>query len=150
MRRDLPMILIRMAIGLVFLTEGILKFRRPAEFGSGRFAAIGFPIPEVLAPLAGVFEIVAGVAVLLNFFAGDAALFLLVIMVVALVSTKIPILLGAPLGPFALAKLPRYGWSSFLHEARLDLSMTLSLIAVLIDSGLRIGRRRPWYQSKGL
>lgn len=150
MRRDLPMILIRVAIGLVFLTEGILKFRRPAEFGAGRFAAIGFPIPEVLAPLVGGVEIIAGISVVLNFFAGDAALLLLVIMVVALVSTKIPILLGAPLGPFALAKLPRYGWSSFLHEARLDLSMTLSLIAVLIHSGLRIGRRRPWYQSKGL
>ena len=67
MRRDLPMILIRVAIGLVFLTEGILKFRRPAEFGSGRFAAIGFPIPDVLAPLVGGIEIVAGIAVLLNF-----------------------------------------------------------------------------------
>jgi uncharacterized membrane protein YphA (DoxX/SURF4 family) len=150
MRRDVPMILIRVAIGLVFLTEGILKFRRPAEFGPGRFAAIGFPIPEVLAPLVGVLEIACGISVLLNFFAGDAALLLLVVMIVALVSTKMPILLGAQIGPFALAKLPRYGWSAFLHEARLDLTMTLNLIAILIDSGLRIGRRRPWYQSKGL
>jgi uncharacterized protein YjeT (DUF2065 family) len=29
-RRDLPMILIRVMVGLVFLLEGILKFVRPA------------------------------------------------------------------------------------------------------------------------
>jgi putative oxidoreductase len=150
MRQALPMILIRVVVGLVFLTEGILKFVRPEELGMGRFAGIGLPHPQILAPIVGGTEIVAGVAVLLNFFAGDAAILLLLVIVSALVTTKLPILLGRPLGPFALAKLPHYGWLSFLHEARLDFCMLFASLAVLIDSGQRIGRRRQWYQSKEL
>ncbi len=38
MRQSLPMILIRVVVGLVFLTEGVLKFMRPDELGWGRFA----------------------------------------------------------------------------------------------------------------
>jgi uncharacterized membrane protein YphA (DoxX/SURF4 family) len=144
------MILIRAIVGLVFLTEGILKFVRPEELGWGRFAGIGLPYPQILAPIVGGTEIVAGAAVLLNFFAGDAAILLLVVAVSALVTTKLPILMGRPLGPFTLAKLPHYGWLSFLHEARLDLCMLFASLAVLIDSGQRIGRRRQWYQSKEL
>ena len=150
MRRNLPMILVRTIVGLVFLTEGILKFVRPQELGEGRFAGIGLPFPHSLAPLVGGIEIAGGAAVLLNFFAGDAALALLAVILTALVTTKIPILLGRPLGPFAPAKLAHYGWLSFLHEARVDLCMIFGTVATLIDSGLHIGRRRPWYQSKGL
>ncbi len=150
MRRDLPMILIRVVVGLVFLTEGILKFVRPDELGWGRFAGIGLPFPHQLAPLVGGIEIAAGSAVLLNLYAGDAAILLLAVMVTALATTKLPILLGRPMGSFALARLPHYGWLSFLHEARTDLCMFFALLAVLIDSGQRIGHRRPWYQSKGL
>jgi uncharacterized membrane protein YphA (DoxX/SURF4 family) len=150
MRRNLPMILIRVIVGLVFLTEGVLKFVLPSELGAGRFAAIGLPYPNVLAPLVGGVEIAGGAAVLLNFYAGDAALALLVVILTALVTTKFPILLGRPLGPFALAKLARYGFLSFLHEARTDLCMIFCTLAVLIHSGQRIGRKRPWYQSKEL
>jgi putative oxidoreductase len=150
MRRNLPMILIRVVVGLVFITEGVLKFVHPAELGAGRFATIGLPWPQLLAPIVGGIEIGAGVMVMLNFFAGDAALLLLAIIVTALVTTKLPILLGRPMGPFALAKLPHYGVLSFLHKSRTDLSMLFATVAVMIDSGLRVGRRRPWYQSKGL
>ncbi len=94
-----------------------------------------------------VFEIVGGAAILLNLYAGDAALTLLVVIATALVTTKIPILLGRPLGPFALAKLNHYGWLSFFHKARVDLCMLFGLVAVAIDSGLRLGRKRRWYQS---
>ncbi len=127
MRQALPMILIRVVVGLVFLTEGVLKFVRPDELGWGRFASIGLPYPQVLAPVVGGTEIVAGAAVLLNLYAGDAAILLLAVIVTALVTTKLPILLGRPLGPFALVKLPHYGWLSFLHEARLDLCMLFGL-----------------------
>ena len=99
------MILIRVMVGLVFLLEGILKFVRPEELGAGRFAAIGLPFPHHLAPLVGGLEIGGGAAILLNFFAGDAAIVLLVVILTALVTTKFPILLGRPLGPFALEKL---------------------------------------------
>lgn len=148
MRQRLPMILIRVIVGLVFLTEGVLKFVYPHELGAGRFAAIGLPAPQILAPLVGAVEIVAGFAVLINFLAGDAALLLFLVILTAIVSTKIPILLGHSFGPFALAKLPHYGWLAFLHEARTDLCMAFGTIAIMIDSGVTLGRRRPWYQSR--
>jgi uncharacterized membrane protein YphA (DoxX/SURF4 family) len=144
------MILIRIIVGVVFLLEGALKFVLPQELGEGRFAAIGLPFPHLLASLVGGMEIAGGAAILFNFFAGDAALLLLAVIVTALATTKFPVLLGRQLGPFPLMKLAHYGVLSFLHEARTDLSMLFGLIAVLVDSGLRMGRRRQWYQSKGL
>ncbi len=99
MRQTFPMILIRVIVGLVFLTEGALKFLWPGDLGVGRFVAIGVPYAHLLAPFIGGVEIVAGIAVLLNLFAGDAALLLLVVTVGALVTTKLPILLGHSLGP---------------------------------------------------
>ena len=150
MRRDLPMILIRAIVGFVFLVEGILKFIHPDELGAARFEHIGLPFPHLLAPFVGGVEIVGGAAIMFNIFAGDAALLLMIVIVTALISTKAPILFGRQLGPFTLIKLPHYGLLSFLHEARLDLSMLVGAVAVLIDSGVRVGRRRPWYQSRGL
>ena len=149
MRRNLPMILIRVIVGLVFLTEGILKFVHPDELGAGRFTRIGLPYPHLLAPLVGGIAIAGGAAVMLNLFAGDAALLLLVVIVTALATTKVPILLGRPLGSFALSKLTHYGWLSFLHEARVDLCMLFGTVAILIDSGLRTGGKRKWYQPRG-
>jgi putative oxidoreductase len=141
MRKSLPMILIRIIVGLVFLTEGILKFTRPGELGPGRFAHMGLPFPHVLAPFVGAVEIAAGGALILNVYAGDAALLLLVVILTAIVTTKIPILLGRPLGGFAPPKMDRYGLLSFIHEARTDLAMLFGLVAVLLDSGMRISLR---------
>ena len=143
------MILVRVMVGLVFLTEGVLKFLFPHELGAGRFAAIGLPMPHVLAPLVGVVEMAGGAAVIVNFYAGDAALLLLSVILVALVSTKLPILLGRSIGPFALAKAPHYGVLGFLHDARTDLCMLLGTIAILTDSGVRAGSKRKWYQTAG-
>ena len=150
MYRNLPMILVRVVVGLVFLTEGALKFLLPNELGAGRFAALGLPFPNILAPLVGAAELAGGAAVLFNFYAGDAALLLLAVIVTAIVTTKVPALLGHPLGPFVPMKTSFPGWMGFLHEARTDLSMLFCLVAILIDSGVHLGRRRPWYQSKGL
>jgi uncharacterized membrane protein YphA (DoxX/SURF4 family) len=144
------MMLIRVIVGLVFLTEGVLKFVRPVELGTGRFIEIGLPFPHLLATVVGGMEIAGGAAILFNIYAGDAAAMLLVVILTALVTTKLPILLGRPLGPFALAKLPAYGWLSFLHEARVDLCMIFGCLAVFLDSGWRIGRKRHWYQSRDL
>jgi uncharacterized membrane protein YphA (DoxX/SURF4 family) len=146
-RRDLSIILIRVLVGLVFLLEGSLKFLRPEELGAGRFEALGLPFPHYLAPLVGGIEIGGGAAILLNFYAGDAAFVLLVIIATALVTTKFPILLGRPLGPFPLEKLKEYGWLSFFHQARTDFCMVFCLLAIVIDSGLKVGRRRRWYQT---
>ncbi len=48
-------VLVRLAVGLIFLSEGIQKFLFPGEIGSGRFAKIGLPSPELLGPLVGAF-----------------------------------------------------------------------------------------------
>ena len=146
MRRDLPMILIRVIVGVVFLIEGALKFVFPHELGVGHFSALGLPFPEILGPLTGTIEIGGGLAVLLNFYAGDAALVLMVVLCTAVITTKVPILLGRPFGHFPLPLLPLYGVLSFLHEARAELCMIFASLAVLIDSGLHVGRRRRWYQ----
>jgi len=142
MRKSLPMILIRILVGLVFLTEGILKFVYPAELGAGRFAHIGLPFPHVLAPLVGAVEIASGGALILGFYAGDAALLLLLVIMTAIVTTKVPILLGHHLGVFAPPKLDHYGLLSFIHEARTDLSMLFGLVAILLDSGVKISLKR--------
>ena len=142
MRKNLPMILIRVIVGLVFLTEGILKFVRPGELGAGRFAHIGLPFPNVLAPIVGAIEIAAGAAVILNLYAGVAVLLLLAVIVTAIMTTKIPILLGHHFGAFAPPKLDRYGVLSFLHESRTDLCMLIGLVAILLDRGAGIGLKR--------
>ena len=142
MRKGLPMILIRIIVGVVFLTEGILKFVYPGELGAGRFAHIGLPIPNLLAPFVGAVEIAAGGALILNLYAGDAALLLLMVILTAIFTTKAPILLDRHLGVFAPPKLEHYGLLSFIHEARTDLAMLFGLVAILIDSGMKISLRR--------
>jgi uncharacterized membrane protein YphA (DoxX/SURF4 family) len=148
MRRELPMILIRVVVGIVFLLEGALKFVFPDEFGVAFFTSVGFPFANVVSPLVGGVEIAGGLAILLNLFAGDAALVLLIVMISALVTTKVPILLGRPFGPFVLLKLPHYGFLTFLHEARVELFLIFGTLAVVVDSGLQVGRRREWYQER--
>ena len=138
MRKNLPMILIRVIVGLVFLTEGILKFVYPGELGWGRFAHIGFPLPHLLAPFVGAVEIAAGGALILNLYAGDAALLLLIVILTAIFTTKAPILVGHQLGRFATPKLDHFGLLSFIHEARTDLSMLFGLVAILPDSGMSL------------
>ena len=141
MRKNLSMMLVRVIVGVVFLTEGILKFLRPSELGVGRFAHIGLPYPHLLAPVVGAVEIAGGAALIFNFFAGDAALLLLMVILTAIFTTKVPVLTGHHLGPFGPPKLDRYGILTFIHEARTDLAMLFGLIAILLDSGMRIGLR---------
>jgi putative oxidoreductase len=146
MRKNLPMILIRVIVGLVFLTEGILKFTRPDEFGSGRFAHIGFPLPQFLAPLVGAVEIVAGGLMIFGLYAGDAAMLLLIVILTAIFTTKVPILLGHHFGRFEPPRLNHYGLLSFLHESRTDLCMLFGCVAVLMDSGTRLGQKKRLFQ----
>jgi putative oxidoreductase len=137
------MMLVRILVGLVFLTEGILKFVRPDELGVGRFAHIGLPVPGILAPVVGIVEIVAGAAMLLSFYAGEAALLLLAVILTAIFTTKIPVLLGRPIGHFKVPKgVSRTGLLSFVHEARTDLSMLFCLIATLLDRPPRFNGKR--------
>ena len=129
-------ILIRILVGWVFLSEGVQKFLYPAEVGAGRFVRIGIPNADLVAPFVGATEVVCGTLVLLGLFTRLAVVPLLAIMVVALVTTKLPILLGNDLGPFQLRELSYYGIWGFSHEARTDLSMLLcSIFLLIVGSG---------------
>jgi putative oxidoreductase len=111
--------LIRLLVGAVFVSEGIQKFLFPADLGVGRFTKIGIPSPEVLAPFVGVVEIVGGLLLLLGLLTRLAALALLVDMLVAITTTKIPILL-------------KDGFWKMAHEARTDWSMLLGALFLLV------------------
>jgi len=128
-------ILIRLLVGLVFFEEGLQKFLFPAVMGAGRFARIGIPAPAVMGPFVGVVEIVCGAMLALGLLTRLAAVPLLVDITVAILSTKLPILLGHGYGPFALPQLTRYGFWSMASEARTDYAMLMGLLFLLIVGG---------------
>lgn len=127
-------ILIRLLVGLVvFFPEGIQKLAFPSILGAGRFANIGIPYPELMGPFVGVVETVCGALIIAGLLTRLAAVPLLVIMVVAIVSTKVPMLLGHEFWIFHLPKLSRYGFWSMAHEARTDLCMFGAALYLLIE-----------------
>jgi putative oxidoreductase len=110
-------ICIRLAAGAVFLTEGIQKFLFPAALGVGRFTKIGIPGPQFFAPFVGVVEIVCGTLLLAGLLTRLAAIPLVIDMIVAIASTKIPLLVKS-------------GFWAFSHESRTDVAMILSAICL--------------------
>lgn len=112
-------LLIRIMVGCVFLSEGIQKFLFPAALGAGRFYEIGLPLPDLLAPLVGATEIVCGVLLLSGFFTRIASLPLIGIMLTAVITTKLPILVSD-------------GFWKMAHESRTDWSMLLGAIFLLL------------------
>jgi uncharacterized membrane protein YphA (DoxX/SURF4 family) len=106
-------------VGAVFLSEGIQKFLFPGDLGVGRFTRIGLPSPEFLATWVAVWEISAGVLILVGFLTRLAAIPMIVNMVVAIAVTKIPILTND-------------GFWSMAHESRTDYSMLLGAIFLVI------------------
>lgn len=127
-------IFVRLLIGLVvFLPEGIQKLTFPDILGAGRFANIGIPYPDVMGPFVGAVETVCGALIILDLLTRLAAIPLIIIMIVAIVSTKVPILLGHDFWIFHLPKLARYGFWSMLHEARADFDMLLGSLYLLIE-----------------
>lgn len=125
-------ILVRFIVGPVFLSEGIQKFLYPDENGVSRFARIGIPSPEITAPFVGVVEIVCGSLLIFGLLTRLAAIPLIMNMLVAILSTKIPILLGYEFWGFSLRKVPYYGIWGMAHEMRTDWSMLLGSIFLLI------------------
>src|SRR6516165_6749153 len=112
-------ILVRLMVGLVvFFPEGIQKLVFPEILGAGRFANIGIPYPEVMCPFVGTVELVCGALIIVGLFTRLVAIPLIVIMVVAITSTKLPIWAGHDIWIFHMPKLARYGFWSMAHEAR--------------------------------
>jgi len=116
---DKRVILIRITVGLIFLTEGIQKYLFPELLGTGRFLTIGFSYPAFWAYFTCTFEIICGTLIILGFLTRVASMPLIIIMITAFISTKIPILMHKGFWPWA-------------HEYRTDFAMTLLLIYLLI------------------
>jgi putative oxidoreductase len=130
-------LLIRLMVGAVFLSEGIQKFLFAGDLGVGRFTKIGIPAPQIMAPFVGVVEIVCGTLIILGLLTRLAAIPLIVDMLVAISATKIPLLLKS-------------GFWAMAHEARVDYAMLLGAIFLLIvgagrlsvDAKLSLAQRR--------
>jgi putative oxidoreductase len=112
-------IIIRLMVGSIFLSEGIQKFIFPASRSAGRFEKIGLPSPDFLAFLTGSFEISCAVLLLAGLITRLAVIPLLIIILSALIVTKIEI-------------FNNEGLWNFLHESRTDWSMLLGLIFLII------------------
>jgi putative oxidoreductase len=116
--QSIGLLLLRILVGWVFLSEGIQKLYFPGTLGVARFAKIGIPHPGLSAPFVGGVEIVCGVLVLLGIYTVWACIPLLAVICTAIATTKIPFFI-------------HHGTWAALHESRTDFSMLLGLIAIL-------------------
>jgi len=112
-------IIVRLMVGLVFLSEGIQKFLFPAADGVGRFMALGIPHPHFFGPFAGAVEIACGFLLIIGLFTRLASMPLLVIILVAIYTTKIPTFVHK-------------GFWAAAHDGRADFCMLMGLIFLLI------------------
>jgi putative oxidoreductase len=112
-------ILIRLIVGGVFHSEGIQKFLYPDALGVGRFSKIGIPAPEIMAPFVGSCEIVCGIFFVLGLLTRFAAITMMINMLVAISTTKVPMLLSE-------------GFWKMAHEARTDWAMLLASVFLLL------------------
>jgi putative oxidoreductase len=94
----------------------------PAAEGAGRFAKIGIPYPHILGPFVGVTEMVCGIFVIIGLFTRYSAIPLLIVILTAIYTTKLPILESKGL------------WAA-AHEGRADFCMLMGLIFLLIYGG---------------
>jgi uncharacterized membrane protein YphA (DoxX/SURF4 family) len=113
------LLLIRILVGWVFVSEGIQKFIFPMQLGAGRFRQIGIPEAQYMAPFVGTVEIACGTLLLIGFLTRLAAIPLLAVILTAIVTTKLPMIL-------------KNGVWSMLHEARTDISMLLGLVFLMV------------------
>jgi len=114
---------IRLPVGLIFFTQGLLKFLDP-NLGVNRFARIGFPHPYLTAHFVGVFEIACGALVLVGLRTRSAAIPLLVVIATAIATTKLPELFRV-----------NQGFWFMVSDARTDFAMFCSLIFLIVAGG---------------
>lgn len=125
-------LLVRIAVGLIFSTQGLLKYIDP-KMGVERFARIGFPHPYFTAHLVGGFEMVCGGLVLVGLFTRLAAVPLLAVISTAIATTKIPEVFRS-----------NQGFWFLVSDARTDFAMFYCLVFLIASGGgvLALDHRR--------
>jgi uncharacterized membrane protein YphA (DoxX/SURF4 family) len=87
--------------------------------GAGRFAKLGFPSPAWTATIVAFFEITCGLLVITGLMTRIASVPLLIVITVAVVTTKLPM-------------LAHQGFWAMAHEARTDWCVFLGAIFLII------------------
>jgi len=113
------LLLLRFLVGWVFLSEGIQKFLFPAALGAGRLEKIGIPAPQFMGPFVGATEILCGAFLILGLFTVVVVWPLLATILVAITTTKGPLLL-------------KQGFWAAMHEGRTDFCMIVGLLAIVL------------------
>jgi len=126
-------VLIRLAVGLIFFTQGILKYTDP-RMGVIRFARIGFPYPYFTAHFVGTFEVVCGLLVVIGLLTRLASIPLLIVISTAIATTKIPELFRVTQGFWFMAS-----------DARTDFAMFCSLIFLIVMGAGRLSADARWF-----
>jgi putative oxidoreductase len=142
-------LVMRLMVGGVFLSEGILKFVYTNQ-GVGRFTKLGIPLPDLTATFVGSLEIVGGILLMAGLLTRVIAIPFIIEMVVAILTTKISLYLGTSPLPLPSA-LPKVGFWAVMHETRSDYAQILTSIFLLvvgpgswsIDALLRRRREAP-------
>lgn len=117
---DRKMIIIRLIVGLIFISEGILKYKQAQWLGPGRFTDIGFNNPFFWAYFTGAVEIFFGTFVLTGFLTRLASIPLFIVMLTAFFKTKLPL-------------IENRGIWTFLHEYTTDFALTLLIVLLFIN-----------------
>jgi len=109
-----------LAVGLIFITQGVLKYT-DSNMGVSRFTKIGFSHPAFTAHFVGTFEMVCGFLVLIGLVTRIAAVPLLIVICTAIATTKIP--------EFSR---PSQGFWFMVSDARTDFAMLMSLLFLIV------------------
>ncbi|MBP2242681.1 putative membrane protein YphA (DoxX/SURF4 family) [Cytobacillus eiseniae] len=113
---------IRYAVAYVFIISGLMKFIN--EELSHSFISLGLPYPLTLMYIVALLEIICGMAILMNKYIKHATIPLIIIMIGAVLLTKIPIL--------------HTGFMAFAFQARLDIIMLVLLTILYSQSTKRL------------
>ncbi len=89
--RDYSLLVLRVFLGMVFLTHGTIKFMGGAQGFARYLAQHGVPLPELMAPIVMAIEFFGGLAIILGTGTRLAALLLSGLMVVAMLTVTLKV-----------------------------------------------------------
>jgi len=116
-------LLVRVGVGLIFLTQGILKYI-DSNLGVVRFTRIGFPHPYFTAHFVGAFEILCGLLLLMGLWTRLVSVPLLIVITTAIATTKAPELFRI-----------NQGFRYVISDARTDFAMFCCLVFLISVGG---------------